>query len=284
MGAAVIQQWVLAFGLGILGVQFGRGQTPLISSGSVWKYLDDGSDQGVAWRNLVFDDLTWASGPAQLGYGDGDEATVVNGGPATNRFITTYFRQTFAVIDPLSYTNLAVRLLRDDGGVVYLNGAEIFRSNMPTNDIGYDTLASGPASPADESTTFYANAVDPALLLPGLNVMAVEIHQFSPTSSDISFDLAFIGNFAETPPTVAITSPGNSSTLLSANVTITAEAHDNDDAISLVEFFQGDTKLGDTSWPPYTLVWSNPLPGNYTLTAVATDSHALSTTSAPVNI
>src|SRR5262249_33094290 len=70
-----------------------RAATNLVSQGAAWRYLDDGTDQGTAWREVSFDDSAWASGPAQLGYGDGDEATVVSFGPdANNKYITTYFR------------------------------------------------------------------------------------------------------------------------------------------------------------------------------------------------
>src|SRR5947209_5223858 len=54
----------------------------LVPKGATWKYLDNGSDQGSAWRAPDFDDSSWKSGPAKLGYGDGDEATVVNCGPS----------------------------------------------------------------------------------------------------------------------------------------------------------------------------------------------------------
>ena len=60
----------------------------LIQTGAVWKYLDNGSDQGVAWRASAFDDSAWKAGPAELGYGDGGEKTVVIDGPSgasTNR-------------------------------------------------------------------------------------------------------------------------------------------------------------------------------------------------------
>ncbi|HXI51251.1 MAG TPA: hypothetical protein VNH84_07095, partial [Candidatus Saccharimonadales bacterium] len=121
----------------------------LVSFGSVWKYLDNGSDQGTAWRAPGFNDGAWASGPAQLGYGDGDEATIVSFGPdSANKYITTYFRRTFNVSNVSSYTNLAVQLLRDDAGVVYLNGTEIFRSpNLPAppTAITSGTLATGAA-------------------------------------------------------------------------------------------------------------------------------------------
>src|SRR6185436_1150611 len=99
--------------------------TGLVPLSSDWRYSDDGSDQGTAWRQTDFPDSTWALGPAQLGYGDGDEETVINGGPVVNRFPTTYFRHAFNVPNPSIYTNLALRVLRDDGVIVYLNDMEI---------------------------------------------------------------------------------------------------------------------------------------------------------------
>ena len=167
--------------------------TPFISTGSVWKYLDNGSDQGANWIGNGFDDSSWASGPAQLGYGDGDEATVVSFGPNEgNKYITTYFRRTFNVTNALSFGALRLRLLRDDGAIVYLNGHEVFRSNMPPGPILYSTLASSGVGGGAEST-FYPAMLDPSFLVNGSNVLAVEIHQVSPESSDISFDLELIG-------------------------------------------------------------------------------------------
>src|SRR5262245_2646977 len=78
-----------------------RPLVSLVPLASVWKYLDDGSDAGTAWVRPDFNDRDWASGRAQLGYGDGDEATTTGfGGNSTNRFITTYFRHAFLVEDP----------------------------------------------------------------------------------------------------------------------------------------------------------------------------------------
>jgi hypothetical protein len=165
---------------------------PLISAGSVWRYRDDGSDQGTAWQAPGFDDSTWASGPAQLGYGDGDESTVVGFGPDPfAKFITTYFRRQFIVTNAAQWTNIVVRLLRDDGGVVYLNGTEVARQNMPAGPIDYQTLAAVTVN-APEESAFFEQPVSPGLLVSGLNTIAVEIHQVNPSSSDISFDLELI--------------------------------------------------------------------------------------------
>ncbi|MFL6282094.1 MAG: hypothetical protein ACJ74Q_02875, partial [Pyrinomonadaceae bacterium] len=164
----------------------GSTVVPLIPSGAVWKYLDNGSDQGTAWRTTSFDDSMWASGAAQLGYGDGDEATVVGYGPdPANKYVTTYFRRSFSVADPSVYKGLKLRLLRDDGAVVYLNGKEVFRSNMPAGAVTSSTAAYY----SNGENVYQEKTVDPSLLVGGTNVIAVEVHQETANSSDMSFDL-----------------------------------------------------------------------------------------------
>ena len=169
--------------------------TVLVAKGAIWKYYDQGSLPGASWNTLAFNDAAWASGPAQLGYGDGDEATILGYGPDPNaKYITTYFRRSFSVADPSLYQGLSLKVLRDDGAVVYVNGAEVFRTNMPGGAVGYGTLASAAVSGADETTTFYAGAVNPAVLQAGPNIIAVELHQSGGTSSDISFNAELTGS------------------------------------------------------------------------------------------
>jgi len=179
-------------------------QTALVARGSAWKYLDNGSNQGGAWASTAFDDSSWASGNAQLGYGDGDEATIVGyGADANNKYITTYFRKSFSVTNPADFSGLNLGILRDDGAIVYLNGTEVYRTNMPTGAVGYQTLAPAAVSGAEETTTFLQTTVSPSLLVAGTNVLAVEIHQANATSSDISFDFDLTGQTGM--PTAGVT-------------------------------------------------------------------------------
>ncbi len=165
----------------------GGTATELVSAGASWKYLDNGTNQGTAWRTPSFADGTWKTGNAQLGYGDGDEATVVGyGSNANNRYITTYFRKTFNVIDKSTISGLELNLLRDDGAVVYINGTEVYRSNMPSGTISSNTLASTYA--INESDYEIAN-ISPSPLVNGTNLIAVEVHQNAASSSDLSFNL-----------------------------------------------------------------------------------------------
>lgn len=161
---------------------------PLLPAGSVWRYLDNGSDQGTAWRTPGFDDSKWASGPAQLGYGEGDEATTVSFGPnAKEKYVTTYFRTSFQLADPAEVEALELHLLVDDGAVVYLNDHEIQRENLAVEKALYDTLATG--SPVAENS-FVVYQLPAMHLQAGSNVLAVEVHQIARNSSDVSFDLA----------------------------------------------------------------------------------------------
>ena len=161
----------------------------ILPAGAIWKYLDNGSNQGTAWRAMGFDDSGWSSGPAEFGYGDGGETTVVGfGANAADKHITTYFRRTFEVEDAATVNGLILRLLRDDGGVVYLNGTEVWRSAMPTGAIDSETLASSGAAGADETTFFVKTDVSPGVLVEGTNTVAVEIHQSAASSSDLSFN------------------------------------------------------------------------------------------------
>ena len=165
----------------------------LVPTGAVWKYLDDGSNQGTNWTQLGFNDALWPSGSAMLGYGDANGTwprTTNSFGPdPNNRYITTYYRRLFMLNDTWGLADLTARLQRDDGAVGYLNGIEIFRSNMPTGSISHTTLASTAVGNADEAR-FYRFPVNPTLLQKGTNLLAIEIHQSGAASSDIAFDFA----------------------------------------------------------------------------------------------
>ena len=170
-----------------------NGTNTLIAQRSAWRYLDTGVDPGATWTNLGFNDATWTTGLAQLGYGEGDETTVIGFGPdINNRHITSWFRHAWLVDDPGAFSSLQLRLLRDDGAVVYLNGTEVARQNMPAGSITAVTLASAAVGGADE-TTFFNTSVSAGALVAGTNIIAVEIHQATTNSSDVSFDLQLIG-------------------------------------------------------------------------------------------
>ena len=183
----------------------------LVPAGAVWWYSDVGTDLGTGWRAAAFDHTDWKRGAAQLGYGDDDVVTKLDYGPdAANKRITTYFRGEFVVEDPARMLTTTLGLMRDDGAVVYLNGKEVYRSNMPSGTVTYSTLASSAVGGEDEST-YYETELAGSQFLKGRNVLAVELHQSSPSSSDLSFNLRLDalltpGTGPEVVPTLAVES------------------------------------------------------------------------------
>ncbi len=178
-------------------------QTSVIPYGSNWKYLDNGSDQGTAWRAVSFDDSGWKSGNGKFGYGGSGVTTTVSYGPdASNKYITTYFRKSFTIDNPANFSSFTINMKKDDGIVVFLNGVEVYRNNVPDGDVRYNTTANKSNS-SDKSKT-----LDPSDFTSGTNVFAVEIHQESGSSSDIGFDLELTGISTTTnPPPADVTAP-----------------------------------------------------------------------------
>jgi hypothetical protein len=109
------------------------------------------------------------------------------GGNASDKYITTYFRKSFTIADVTNMQNATGTVLFDDGVVIYLNGTEVYRNNLPGGAISMSTLALGAIADENAYSTF---TVDKSLLKTGTNVIAVEIHQSGVTSSDIGFDLS----------------------------------------------------------------------------------------------
>lgn len=173
--------------------------TMLVASNSLWRYLDTGGDAGTAWRQLGYNDSTWSNNFAQLGFGDQDERTPIRRvGTNGTQSTTYYFRQTFVVTNPADFASLSLWLLRDDGGVVYLNGTEAYRSpTMPQapTPITYQTWATNQSiANAPPDNTVDTATLSAGLLVTGTNLLAVEIHQHDSGSSDVSFDCALAGN------------------------------------------------------------------------------------------
>src|SRR5205814_5583661 len=144
----------------------------LVQSGAVWKYRDTGEDLGTSWTTVAFNDTAWKSGPALLGYAGGGEATVVSYGPSSSaKYITTYFRRAFTVADPSVLNALNLQVRRDDGVVVYLNGAEVFRDNMPAGPVNFLTPAPLSVSGTDKTSFHAALPISPASLVAGVNIV-----------------------------------------------------------------------------------------------------------------
>ena len=194
-GAGGWNYYVTSNGLGDSAIVVGH---PSYGTGN-WKHPGF-NDSPVAGTS----DNQWHQGLAPLGYGvigDSGNAlpigtTIGYGGNTANRYPTTYFRRAFDVTNASSYTSLRVEVILEDGGIVYLNGREIARSSAPfnTGNMSYGTFSlrnlSGAAERAIETFT---RALAPGDLVEGRNVIAVEVHNESASSSDVAMELRATG-------------------------------------------------------------------------------------------
>ncbi len=258
--------------------------TTLVSFGDTWRYLDTGVDPGATWTAASFSDSAWFSGLSRLGYGGDGEVTVVNyGNEVGAKFITTWFRKAFTVADPAAFSSLLLRLVRDDGAVVYLNGTEIARSNLPAGTITPTTLALTTVNPPEETTPFEFS-LPFGHLLAGTNVLAVEVHQAAASSSDLGMNCELVGQATGT-PFFYLSNPSVNQTMSAAvDVPLSVYLAASQGVPSKVEYFASTAKLGESSVAPFTLTWTTPLLGSYALSAKATFPNGGTSTTAPVTI
>ena len=156
----------------------------VIARASEWNIHTQGRDLGSAWRGAAYSDSAWSSGRAGIGFG----TSVTTALPyATNpKPITTGLRKEFAIADaPAAIATLSASVNYNDGFIAYLNGTEVARRSLPASGV----TASTPATPHPHGTfetldlTAFKN-----LLVPGRNVLAIELHLASPTDTDAYFD------------------------------------------------------------------------------------------------
>lgn len=164
-----------------------EGQTTLLTEASRWKYYDKGSLDNTKWTATSYNDQSWQQGNAPLGYGKDNLATTISyGNNSRSKYPTYYFRQTINLnAAPSAGTKATMNITVDDGCIIYVNGTEAYRYNMPSGSVSFNTFSSTYAQGNPDNKTI---SFDASLLKKGTNVIAVEVHNNSATSSDIYWD------------------------------------------------------------------------------------------------
>jgi hypothetical protein len=159
----------------------------LVKAQNTWKYWLGFSEPPSNWNQTSFDDQLWNSGIGGFGYGDNDDNTITN-----SNATSIYLRIQFSISDIADLTHLLFHADYDDGFVAYLNGSEIMRSlNFDVQTPLYNTLTT-----SDHEAVLYNGGVPESILLnngqlsslvlQGNNVLAIQVHNTSTTSSDMS--------------------------------------------------------------------------------------------------
>ncbi len=248
-----------------------RAQTNvIIPTRSVWRYSDLNAKPGDQWMGPEFDDRLWTIGVSPLGYGEPNVSLL-------RETMTAYFRRAFTLTNaPDSW--LTLRLRRDDGVIVYLNGLEVFRNNMPTGSVQHFTQA----LTAVEPTNYIYSLAGASYFVLGANVVAAEVHQNRIDSPDFFFDLELFATNGG--PRLAITIPvDNSAVRTGSDLPIEALAEPVE-SLAYVEFFIGEELLGRDTDAPFQIIWTNVTTGNHLLRALAATAEGFSFGSLPVRV
>ncbi|MFT5184695.1 MAG: hypothetical protein ACI84C_001828 [Flavobacteriales bacterium] len=150
-----------------------------------WSYLLPLGQPNANWKQLDYNDSFWSTGNGGFGYGDGDDATTF---PATP---SIYLRKAFEIVDLNDVEEMIFNMDYDDGFVAYLNGVEIARANVgtpgdtPDWDIELDMDHEAVLYTGGYPDEFELND-ELELLQEGMNVLAVEVHNVTINSSDLS--------------------------------------------------------------------------------------------------
>jgi len=177
----------------------GSSETTLKAMGSSWSYYDQGSLEGKNWMSPTYAETGWKQGAAPLGYsGKLTMGTVLDyGSDANNKRPTYYFRSKINLTEaPAAKDVFTLSYYIDDGLVVYVNGTEAGRFNMPDGTIGYNTFSSTYADQFPEGTI----TLPTSLFHKGSNTIAVEVHNNNANSTDIIFDAAIYAQLTTSGP------------------------------------------------------------------------------------
>ena len=246
---------------------------PYVTAETPWRFWDRGN-LAAGWQAPGASDATWSTGAGHFGYGDGDETTVLACCTGTTRHLTSYFRTTFSV--PKRPEALTLELIADDGAVVYLNGVEVARDNMPAGTVTATTRAATNRSGAAENVA-RDFTIAPSALAVGTNTLAVEVHQDSSSSSDLSFGAALVGtvdNGALVPPVNQPPVARFTSQVSGREVTLDASSSSDDSGVTGHAWSLGDgtTLSGQVVSHTYAVA------GSFPVTLTVTDAQGLTST------
>ena len=186
--------------------QLSGSSVQLLKTNDTWKYYDKGQLPAENWQSVSYNDGAWASGQAPLGYNmTGVKTTIGYGSNSQEKYPTTYFRKLFTLnAAPSSNDSFELNYQVDDGFVVWINGQEAGRVNMPGGAVGYDTFSSTWAG--SEPLTGTLN-LSPSLFGKGRNIIAVEVHNTSYTSSDLFWACELFTSVGTTSSESTLTTP-----------------------------------------------------------------------------
>lgn len=162
--------------------------TTVVDRNSAWKWRYD-STAVSGWEAPAYDDSTWQTGDAPLGWGSTDLGTDIAAGIVGTRPLTAQFRKAFTIDDPSSLDEVTITYIADDGAVIYLNGEEISRANLPDGALTQNTYATLGRSRTTSEGNLVTVTVPASELVSGTNVISGQMHLGYRSTPDATFYL-----------------------------------------------------------------------------------------------
>ena len=252
---------------------FDLSKLTLVAAGEEWSSLDDGTIPGAGWTDAGYDDSAWnrEKAPFTVSEGAGTSST------------TTYYRRHFTAGDPTLYKQERLRLQVDDGAIVYVNGVEIYRRNLPAGPADAATPALTKVQGLEEQVYWDEPLAVALPLVQGDNVIAVEVHQADDGDPDVRFDLELSSNRTvdDVAPDTRVLSPVDGAHAVAGQpVEVLADALDQDGVVADFVLSVDGAEAAAGLAAPATLTLGGLAPGVHRIEARVTDDQGETATHA----
>ncbi|MDQ6740201.1 MAG: PKD domain-containing protein [Actinomycetota bacterium] len=260
--------------------------TVVVPAKAAWSWRFAPTAPDAAWKNPGYDASAWKSGAGALGFGTAGLGTNIDvSGGASTRPLAGYFIKKFTVDTASAVTKLSLRTVADDGVVVFVNGTEVGRSNMPAGPVTFNTYASSTTNTSVATANPVVFEVPVSLLVNGTNTVAAETHLNYHATANISFDLTATATTAgdgggPAPNQSPVAKFSSSVSGLDASVDGSASS-DPDGSVASYAWDYGDQTTGTGATAAHTYAAA----GTYSVTLTVTDNQGgTGVMSAPVTV
>jgi hypothetical protein len=277
--------------LTVLGLAFALFAAPadaalLFNTNANWRFFKGRAEASTpdttAWRNLNFLDTAFVDAPAPFWYGD-----VLNGGTqltdmmGASGYTTIFLRRTFVMNSLADISGLRLGYRCDDGFILWINGVEVKRYNVPAGALAYTATAVA-AVAVDPAPFFEEDIANSSMLLLGTNIVALQAFNASTTSSDLIMDISLSTIAPDpTPPVIAtqIPAPGQISTLTSVTVTFSEPVQ----GVNASDFLLNGAPASSLSGGNDTYTFTFPQPAYGTVNVTWVGGHGIADFGVPPN-
>jgi len=163
------------------------GPVALVAAGSAWSYYFGADAPASGWQSAGFDEAGWSVGAAPLGWGHANLGTTLTA--SGTRPLASYYRKVVQVADATKVASVTLTTRADDGVVVYVNGTEVGRANVPAGPVGHTSYASSAVSASNAVANPVTIVVPGSLFVTGDNVISAQVQSNYRSTPSASFEL-----------------------------------------------------------------------------------------------